>query len=291
MANNDLIAVVTYNDDTQETMRASAVDLQQYGYAIKDIILKDPDSGIINIDNGEQVEYGEPRSYGNWICVQGLWMYFYNPMTDVLGEETIYGNKTWNQKDKIYTAFTLPEHSYLTSNGSISGATNMQGNYTMTVELQGSNRQCRLNKNGTPTSYQGYISNKIKKSGSPESTTTLERFGLFFNVISFTDEVTEEFPYGHANVQPRWVGYDTTSTSPTGTAATANGTNWITYYSSILKSGSGATQYRSYVPMVASEGPYIMIPFKNENERNYAIGITHTYKKMSKQEYKDYVGL
>jgi len=45
------------------------IDLTEYGTVIEDIKLKDPEKGVINIDNGMRVVYGEPRANRSWICV------------------------------------------------------------------------------------------------------------------------------------------------------------------------------------------------------------------------------
>lgn len=296
MANNDLIAIVTYEDGTQNTMRASEVDLQEYGHAIQDIILKDPDSGIINIDNGEQVEYGEPRGIGQWICVQGLWMYYSNLMDNnaIQSERNIYGDNSWNKKERIYSKFSLPENSILSGSGSV----DMAGQYNLAVTLSGNNKYCDLYQNNDITGWTGFISHQCKYSGSGFGDINVERFGIYFNVIEYTDISTEEYPYGYVKAIPRWVGYDSSGQTPVGTAARTSRTGSYYAYFPMSSGGSSADfptgtsfkdGFRSYVPLFGNAGLYIKIPFKNENERNYATGVTHTYRKMSKQKFEDYI--
>jgi len=220
-------------------------------------------------------------------------MYYDNSFTSHLSENGVYGrdnNHSWNNEQRIYTNFTL-------NNAKDNSDADFSGNFSLKIEVNGNNRKCTLQKELADMQYVGYISNATKESGLPISSINLGFLGVYFNVTQICGAIPG-MEFGYAKVIPRWVGYNKATNSraagwvPSGTAASTNGgSNYLVYFTNDLglPSSSAITNYRSYAPMLGSEGSYLIIPFNNENEYNYAMGITDSYKKMSKQEFEEYI--
>lgn len=296
----DITRIIDEREVTEINVPVEDIDLKEYGTVIKDIILKAPDESVINLDNGKRVVYGQPRANRSWICVQGLWMYYDNNFTDHLNNNTMYGkddSHSWNAEDKIYTEFSL-------INSQVSNGVDFSGNFSLNVVSSNTDKICHLIKNSVGTDWKGYISNQIN-TGSV-GYVDLAYIGLYFDVIEINSEkdIEHNKPFGSVKVIPRWVGYNKASSDrvagayPTGTAASTNkGSTWQVYFTRWLpgaSSGSLHSGYFSYAPLFGDEsngtnGIYLTVPFANENEYNYAVGITETYRKMSKEEFEEYI--
>ena len=274
--------------DTYEDLANAVFKQDQFA---ADIIMESEDSGYINLDNGERVVYGEERPNGSWICVQGLWMYYHNDMeSEVLPSGGIVREADIWHPERLYTKVDPINREY--SRGLGTSSFQVKG-YELLVSPSGTGKGVQVREGSgtswtdtwdTGASYKDDVMKSYIENGSQYAADTLDSVGIMFNVLEIypkgsTGNVTMD-QYGGVKVMPRLGAFGKKGNEIVSlkTGCRDAGRNIIYQnagFCSMLKKYSSNPQL------------YLFIPFKNDLEYNFAMGITDIYKKIPIEALND----
>lgn len=111
------VITITPDGTQSEPQELSREILEGYGTEFSTIIVENDQSEKVPMENGTRYTYGQTLITGKWICVQGLWVYFYPEIRSAeigTGTETNYLGVQFNQvmNTRFYNQFTLKNFTY-----------------------------------------------------------------------------------------------------------------------------------------------------------------------------------
>ena len=274
--------------DTYEDLANAVFKQDQFA---ADIIMESEDSGYINLDNGERVVYGAERINGSWICVQGLWMYYHNNMeNEVLISNGIVREADIWHPERLYTKIDPINREY--SRGLGTSSFQVKG-YELLVSSSGTGKSVQVREgsegswsNAWDTSASGKddVTKSYVEASNFYTSDTLDNVGIMFNVLEIypkgsTGNVTMDL-YGGVKVLPRLGAFGKVGDKIVSLRTGCRNAGGNTIYQnagfcSMLQRYSSNPQY------------YLFIPFKNDLEYNFAMGITDIYKKIPIEALND----
>lgn len=196
-----------------------------------------------------------------------------------------YGTKYW-LKDEEDDEWKIPSE-YFPDASNFSSWFGKDYVYDLLTNNTGADVKWHFSGN-TDNRYENYyVAPSIDRSNKQP-----RYYGVYFVIESISGDTTctsrgetINTPYGFATVQPYFIGlfenieltFATKYTKTTGNTGTVSGATGLKWYMNAHSQSSGSQGFSEMK---------MYIPFRNEQERNYAFGITKTFTRLTREDYE-----